>query len=197
VAYVQDWGTVYDSGSATHAMTLYRAPSGALVFSAGTGQYSWGLDNLHNYWTASGRVRPEPMGPVKAIQQATVNLLADMGVQPTSLQRDLKPAEASEDRTAPQSRIDPPAGGLLPDTVAAITGTATDSGGGVVGGVEVSIDGGATWHPASGTERWSYSWRVPGDVEDATILSRAVDDSGNIEAPGPGVRIRGAQDATR
>ena len=60
VAYVQDWGSVYDSGSATHHMTLYRAPSGALVFSAGSVQYAWGLDDLHTYFTTpSGRVRPE------------------------------------------------------------------------------------------------------------------------------------------
>ena len=34
-----------------------------------------------------------------------------------------------------------------------ITGTAVDSGGGQVGGVEVSVDGGATWHRAAGRER--------------------------------------------
>ncbi len=32
-----------------------------------------------------------------------------------------------------------------------VSGTASDSGGGVVAGVEVSVDGGATWHPANGT----------------------------------------------
>ena len=63
LAYVQDWGSVYDSGSATHHMTMYRAPSGALVFSAGTVQYAWGLDDLHTYFTTpSGRVRPRPDG---------------------------------------------------------------------------------------------------------------------------------------
>lgn len=197
VPYVQDWGTVYDSGTATHSMTLYRAPSGALVFSAGTPQYAWGLDNLHTYWTASGRVRPEPMGPVKAIQQATVNLLADMGVRPANLQRDLKPAEPSLDKTAPLSKISAPVDGAVVDGVVTITGVATDSGGGVVAGVEVSTDSGETWHPAGGTQSWSYEWKVPGDFGHATILSRATDDSNQTEPVGAGVQVRGPVFRTR
>ena len=60
--YVQDWGGVYDSGTATHALTLYRAPSGALVFSAGSVQYSWGLDDLHTYF-----MTPRPhCGPIRS-----------------------------------------------------------------------------------------------------------------------------------
>ena len=33
------------NSTATHHLTLYRAPSGALVFGAGTVQWAWGLDN--------------------------------------------------------------------------------------------------------------------------------------------------------
>ena len=69
VPYVQDWGLTYDSGTATHAMTLYRAAGGALVFSAGTPQFSWGLDEHHNYWTGTPRVRPHPDGPARAIRR--------------------------------------------------------------------------------------------------------------------------------
>jgi len=36
VPYIQDYGTVYAPGTATHHLTLYRATSGALVFSTGT-----------------------------------------------------------------------------------------------------------------------------------------------------------------
>ena len=39
-----------------------------------------------------------------------------------------------------------------------ITGTAVDSGGGTVAGVEVSADGGTTWRPAQGTAAWSLDW---------------------------------------
>ena len=55
----------------THHLTLYRAASGALVFGAGTVQWSWGLDGATTR-TAAG---PD-------MQQATVNLFADQGVQP-------------------------------------------------------------------------------------------------------------------
>ena len=59
VPYIQDQGTVYDSGTATHRLTLYRhktpkgaqqssnkggdleSPSGVLVFGAGTVQWAW------------------------------------------------------------------------------------------------------------------------------------------------------------
>jgi len=43
------------------------------------------------------------------------------------------------------------------------------------------VDGGRTWHPADGTTRWRYRLEstLPAGV---TIRSRAVDDSGNLEA---------------
>ena len=192
VAYLQDWGSVYDSGSATHHMTLYRASSGALVFSAGSVQFSWGLDDLHNYFTRpSGRVRHDPMGAVPAIQQATVNLLADMEVQPASLQPELMPAEPSQDATGPLAQIVVPSHGDVVGKVVTIEGTAVDQGGGVVSAVEVSTDDGQSWHPATGTERWHYEWQVPPGLKQAMILSRATDDSANLGPPSPVVSVRG------
>ena len=197
VAYVQDWGSIYDSGSATHHMTLYRAPSGALVFSAGSAQYSWGLDDLHTYFiTPSGRVRPSPMGAVPAMQQATVNLLADMEVQPASLQPELMMAEPSQDSTGPLAQIGTPRDGAVLGQVVTVSGTAVEREGGVVSAVEVSTDDGVTWHPAVGTERWHYKWRVPAGVSETTILSRATDDSGNIGPVSHGVVVRGQRART-
>src|SRR5205085_9647319 len=99
-------------------------------------------------------------------------------------------ATASTDTTAPTSAVTSPAAGtaLQTGTPVTITGTAADAGGGVVGGVEVSADGGATWHPAAGRSSWSYTWTptVGGTV---VIKSRAVDDSGNLEAPSAGVTV--------
>ena len=46
-SYLQDYGSTYNGGSATHHLTTYRASSGALVFGAGTVQWAWGLDNNH------------------------------------------------------------------------------------------------------------------------------------------------------
>ena len=119
------------------------------------------------------------------MQQATVNLFADMGVQPFALlrrgpdhghevdrhhqaDRDISsPATASTSRTAPARRSR-----ARPATWAA-----------VVAGVEVSTDGGTTWHPASGTTSWTYSWIVHGSPT-ANIKVVRRDDSGNVGTPG-------------
>src|SRR5262249_27776190 len=54
--------------------------------------------------------------------------------------------------------------------------------------VEVSTDGGATWHRGSGRESWSYTW-TPTSLGSVNLKSRAVDDSGNLEAPSAGVTV--------
>jgi hypothetical protein len=63
-----------------------------------------------------------------------------------------------------------------------------DFGGGVVGAVEVSLDGGKTWHPAVGGENWSYSAVFATDGL-TNVQSRAVDDSGNMEDPSTGISL--------
>src|SRR6185436_15537808 len=60
-----------------------------------------------------------------------------------------------------------------------------DNGGGVVAGVEVSVDGGTTWKMAQGTAAWTFDW-TPGTPGTATVRIRAIDDSGNREAVGGG-----------
>src|SRR5713226_3648019 len=179
-----DNGNTTGAGIATHHLTTYRAPSGALVFSAGTIQWAWGLDSNHDNPFGSNSA------PDVDMQQATVNLFADMGVQPGTLQAGLLFASKSTDTTPPVSAITSPAGGssFQAGNAVTITGTATDSGGGVVAGVEVSTDGGTTWHPASGRENWSYSYR-PSTTGSATIKSRSVDDSGNLETPSAGILL--------
>jgi hypothetical protein len=177
--YLQDAGGLYGAGVATHHMSLYRAPSGALIFGAGTVQWSWGLDTFHDNYDGNG-----PASADINMEQATVNLLADMGVQPGDLQPGLVPATASTDTIPPTSTITAPTSGatLHVGTPATASGTATDTGGGIVAGVEVSVDGGGTWHPATGTTSWSYTW-TPSGAGIASIQSRAVDDSGNLETP--------------
>ncbi len=198
VMYIQDHGSVFDSGTATHHLTLYRHDSGALVFGAGTVQWGWGLDAHHDTDTGvpperanehGTRVGVDPHAPDRNIQQATVNLFADMGIQPSTLQDDLIPAFASSDSDPPNSTIHAPADGvILSQEALIVSGRAVDEGGGVVAGVEVSVDNGGTWHPAEGREAWSYEW-APAETGSATILSRAVDDSGNLEQPGEGVTV--------
>jgi hypothetical protein len=174
--YLLDYGVTYGNGAATHHVTTYRAPSGALVFGAGSVQWSWGLDSDHD-----GDVNPDPD---PNMQQATVNLFADMGVQPVSLQAGLQAATQSTDSAAPVSTITSPVPSATVNagSIVSVSGTAIDSGGGVVAGVEISLDGGQTWHAAAGRENWTYTW-IPSVVGTPSLQSRAVDDSGNLENP--------------
>ena len=146
VDYLRDYGSTYSSGTANHALTLYRHASGARVFGAGTVQWSWGLDGNHDRGAAA---------PSLPMRQATVNLMADMGVQPLTIQAGLTTALLSTDAQAPSSAITSPAAdSTVPaNATVTITGTAVDYGGGQVGGVEVSVDGGSTWHRAAGRAR--------------------------------------------
>ncbi len=184
VEKIQDYGSTYGPGTATHHLTLYRDTNGAgpdsLVFGAGTVQWSWGLDENHDRSGGS---------PDGSMQQATVNLLADMGAQPGLLQAGLTAASASTDSAAPTPTITSPAAGATVEQRSPVTirGTAADAGG-RVGAVEVSVDGGATWHPATGRETWTYAW-TPAAAGQVTIRSRAADDSGNLSAPSAGVAV--------
>ena len=181
-----DEGSTFGTGQITHHMTLYRYPTKGLVFGAGTFNWAWGLDSAHD---VPNSLNPNP--PVDTnVRQATVNLFADMGVQPASLSGGLLLATASTDTTPPTSVITSPSSGnaLVVGNVVTITGTATDAGGGAVGAVEVSIDGGTTWHPAVGRGNWTYNW-TPNSSGSTTIKSRAGDDSGNLETPSAGVSV--------
>lgn len=172
-----DYGsTTRENDTATHHLTLYRAPSGALVFGAGTVQWSWGLDADNAGFTT----------PNRTMQQATLNLLADMGAQPYAPLAGLTRATASTDTTAPTATITSLPSTVADGTAVTIAGTASDQGGGIVAGVEVSTDGGSTWHPATGTTSWTYSWTAHG-TPSTTIEVRATDDSANTQ-PSPTTR---------
>ena len=118
--------------------------------------------------------------PDRNMQQATLNLLADMGAQPATLQSGPVAATASTDTHRAdldaQRSLDASSDG----SQVTISGTASDTGGGVVAGVEVSTDGGTTWHPATGTTSWTYSVDRPRQPHRRRSRSRAVDDSGNL-----------------
>ncbi|MBY5436381.1 DUF4082 domain-containing protein [Rhizobium leguminosarum] len=179
--YLRDYGATIGSAVATHSLTMYRAESGALVFGAGTVFWSWGLSDNHQ-------------GPATStdrnVQQAMVNMFADMGIQPTTLDASLILATKSTDILKPTSSISSPIIGasFLEGQHVTITGTAQDFGGGIIAGVEVSTDGGQHWFKATGRENWSYDWVVQASGT-YTIMSRAVDDSVNLEAPSAGKQV--------
>jgi N,N-dimethylformamidase beta subunit-like protein/uncharacterized protein DUF4082/Big-like domain-containing protein/putative Ig domain-containing protein len=175
--FLLDYGAMYGNGTATHSLILYKDPtSSALVFGAGTVFWAWGLSDNHD---------GPPTPTDQDIQQATVNLLADMGVQPATLQAELVPAIKSTDSAPPVSTISAPLNGksYSEGHPVVISGVASDLRGRVAG-VEVSVDGGATWYRASGTTNWAYTWNATPGTH--TILSSATDDSLNTETPSSG-----------
>ena len=170
----------------THKLSLYRHSSGALVFGAGTVQWSWGLDGQH--WGGSTTVSPD-------MQQATVNLFADMGVQAGNIQSGLTQTSLSTDFTAPTATITSPANGATFSVGATInfSGNSSDAGGGVVAAVEISLNGGTTWQQANfnsadASISWNYSWTATSNGT-YNIRVRGVDDSGNIGNAGSGITI--------
>ncbi|WP_084176317.1 DUF4082 domain-containing protein [Actinokineospora spheciospongiae] len=171
---LQNHGDLYRSGTKTHALTLYRAASGALVFGAGTVQWAWGVEDEHAFRTDM------PTSDVR-IKQATVNVLADMGVQAATLQPGLTATTASSDTAAPVVAMN-----ATPNPTVAtpytFSGTVNDAAG-KVAGVEVSVDG-STWRAATwtaGTTTWNYTFTPPSSGA-KTLRVRAVDDSANLSA---------------
>ena len=151
------------------------------------------LGPLEDHYGTDSLPDPDPN-----MQQATVNLFADMGAQPGTLQAGLVPAtQTALSSTPPTSAITwPPPGASLPSgTPVTITGTASAAAGAFVVGVEVSTDGGQTWNPAQGTTNWSYTW-TPGATGPVTIMSRAVDDTVHLGNPSTGVTVTVTQPAT-
>ena len=169
----------------THKLSLYKYASGALVFGAGTIQWSWGLDGQH--YGVFHEIN-------KNMQQATVNLFADMGVQPGTLQNNLIEGTPSTDFIAPGSTITAPSTGSSFPVRSPITINGTAADGELVAGVEVSVDGGATWQPATittdldGNVSWSFTW-TPEYQGTFNVKARAFDDSGNMENAGTGITL--------
>lgn len=167
--YLQDFGNTVAAGNTTHHTTMYRAASGALVFSTGSVQWSWGLDQWHDGNGAPADSR---------MQQAQVNLLADMDSLPTTLMSGLVMPTAPKDTTAPTVNVTTaPTGSVRNGEKITVKGTASDTGGRVAA-VEYSFDGGTTWKAAQGSSNWSFTAVQEGSGEEQ-LLVRAVDDSAN------------------
>ena len=163
-------GTASDAGGGT-VVRVEVSVDGGTTFSPATGTNAWSFN-----WT------PSALGPVTIKSRAVDNT--------GNVQN--PPAEVHVTVDAPPTSIitSPTAGAtVLTDRLVNITGTASDAGGGSVTHVDVSVDGGATYSPATGTTAWSYMWTpaTPGPV---TIKSRAVDDNGNVQDPPAEITVR-------
>lgn len=184
VQTIVDTGGCFDSGTATHHLVLYKAPSGALVFGAGTVQWTWGLDNFHDEPTGANnmleneydtRVGVDLAGPDPSIQQASANLLADMGVQPTILGEGLI-------RPSPSTDKDPPVAMHVQIEEQGHSLTVWAKGydeSGVVAALEWSLDK-AHWHPMENEGGMDGAWHAPLPPATSAVWVRAVDDSLNF-----------------
>lgn len=178
--YLQDFGNTVAPGTTTHHITLYKAASGALVFSTGSVQWTWGLDQWHD-----GNGAPEDA----RMQQAQVNLLADMGALPSTLMGGLVMPSAAKDTTAPTVLVSSaPSGTVQNGSEITVKGTASDVGG-QVAAVEYSQDGGVTWKLAQGTKSWSLI-TVQAGTGNPALQVRAVDDSANYPPQGTTVPMQ-------
>ena len=160
-------------------------------------QWSWGLDPHHDTVTGIPPERASPtnirigrdqMGAETDIIQATLNLFADMGIQPgvVALGPGLFPPVGSDDVTPPEvTRLEVTGGDLLWCEVEDV--------GGQVAAVEFSLDGGQTWHPADYRDQQTWTITI---IRSRTaeslgyhfvggnnvVRARAVDDSYNVGA---------------
>ena len=144
------------------------------------GAVVWGLDSNHDRGSAA---------PSTAMQQATVNLFADMGVQPLTLQAGLIAASASTDTVEPTSTI------TRPRTAPASRRTRRSRS------PARRPTPAAEWSAASRSRRtaappgsgrigratWTLLVAAAGRRARVNLLSRAVDDSGNLEIPVAGI----------
>ena len=112
VAALMDEGSTFDSATGTHSLVLHRRGNGSsapLTFGAGTVQWSWGLDAMHDINDPQRankyaiRVDEDPRGGCHMVQQLTVNVLLDMGLVPVTLMEHhgLKMPTPSVDVTPP------------------------------------------------------------------------------------------------
>ena len=189
-----DQGNQVAPGVATHNLSLYRAESGALVFGAGTVFWSWALSDLHDGSPYGAQIAN------RDIQQFTINMFADMGIQPgvsdAILQsQGLVRALASTDFAAATTAIND-----LPDETPAlgsivITGTATDNDGNPADGRRQGRRGRGLGRRRRDVEgRDDHRWL--GDLE----LCLAADAGGDLYDQGPGDRRQsqcGQRDARR
>jgi hypothetical protein len=180
--YLMDDGTQVGPARAVHSVTMYRAASGSLVFSAGTIQWSFGLGMLHVGEPDGSSATVRRTEPIPAIQQATLNVLADMGARASTPLPGLVATEPSVDQSAPTVVIDYPLQhARVRGPFALVRGRARDIDGHVAS-VEYSSDRGRTWHPVHGRDMWKIRVPLVGSGRRA-VLVRGVDDSANAGRP--------------
>ena len=166
--FIQDFGMTYGANppagqpAATEAVK-YRAASGALVFAAGTIQWPWGLGPYFIPNPGSGNTYFQAPTNTEdpRIQQATYNILSDMGVQPAT------PSGITVD---PNPNAPQPVFTATPSTVVSgssvsfsAAGTTTPSG--TITDYKWDLDGSGNFATDTGTSQTtSHTYTTPGSV---------------------------------
>ncbi len=176
--WLQDEGRVYGASPPAGQPGVvqavkYRASSGALVFAAGTNQWSWGLGPHWIDQPGSGQTYQDaPVDSSDArISQATYNILSDMGVQP------LTPVGITLD-TGNQ----PPTASFTASPNPALTGqtvtfnaSASSDSDGTIARYEWDLDGNGSYETTTTTPTTTRSYANPGPV---TVGLRVTDNGG-------------------
>ncbi|MEW6189707.1 MAG: cytochrome c3 family protein [Actinomycetota bacterium] len=153
---------------------------------------SWDITTLVSDWHAGREINKGIvlLTGETGIIEGGVFYSSDYADDPTLRPKLVVDYSLPSDGIAPTSTItDPADGSHLKGIAYNITGTAQDNlGGSGIAKVQISTDGGNTWQDAAGTDIWSFSWTLPADGV-YNIRSRAIDNYGNVESPGPGVSV--------
>ncbi len=174
--WIQDEGLLYSTlpppgQPSTVSAVKYTAASGALVFAAGTIQWSWGLAPHYLDKPSESYEDPPVDSSDPRIQQATYNILADGGVQPQT------PSGIVVDGN------DPPDASFTATPNPASTGStvvfnaagSTDSDGTIVK-YEWDLDGNGSYETDTGSTPTTS--KVYANAEEVTVRLRVTDSGG-------------------
>jgi Right handed beta helix region/Bacterial Ig domain/Domain of unknown function (DUF5123) len=170
-------GTASDTGGGSVARVEVSVDNATWQVATGTGVWSFN-------WT------PPPTFGLRTLRSRAVDTSGNVQEPPAQV------TVTTRDATPPTSTITSPIAGatVSTGTTVTITGTASDTGGGSVVGVEISFGDGIAWFPATGTSTWSFNW-TPTLSGQTTIKSRAIDTSRNYQDPPTEVTVT-VKDAT-
>ena len=144
---LQDYGSTYGTGTATHSLTLYRAR-----------QRRAGVRRRHRAVVVGPGQQPRPRRRRAARRRRCSRRPSTCSPTWASSRRPCSRAgrrdgvdrhDGADLRRSPRR---PAGASVQPAAPITITGTATDTGGGVVGGSRSPPTAGRTWHPATGRD---------------------------------------------
>lgn len=127
---------------------------------------------------------PLATGPHTGLRAVAIDRAGNQGVSSPNLTLTISGASPA-DATPPTVVVSAPADGATVRSAMTFSGTVADTGGSGVAGVQVSLDGGQVWTPATITGgNWTLAWTGPADREYISypVRVRALDRAGNVSS---------------